>query len=144
MRIFLIIVGWVAVILGTIGIVLPILPTTPFLLLAAWCFARSSERFHQWLLGNRLFGPMIRDWQEHRSIAPATKRWALLVVIVSFSLSIYVVNIQPLRYLLLVVMVAAVIGLLRTPSRPRTPRECDVKSDSSSKRDLRKPTEHSG
>lgn len=118
MRVLLIIGGWLAIALGTIGIVLPVLPTTPFLLLAAWCFARSSERFHHWLLSNRVFGPMIRDWQENRCIAIGTKRWALFVVVVSFSLSIYSVNIQPLRYLLLAVMIAAVIGLIRVPSRP--------------------------
>lgn len=121
MRILLIIGGWIAVFLGTIGILLPVLPTTPFLLVAAWCFARSSERFHNWLLGNRLFGPIIRDWQENRCIAAGTRRWALFVVVVSFSLSIYVVNIQPLRYLLLAVMITAVIGLMRIPTRPDTP-----------------------
>lgn len=120
MRILLIIGGWLAVVLGAIGIVLPVLPTTPFLLVAAWCFARSSARFHHWLLSNRVFGPMIHDWQEYRSIAAGTRRWALFVVVVSFSLSIYAVNIQPLRYLLLAVMIAAVIGLLRIPTRPDT------------------------
>ena len=52
--------------LGAAGIVLPILPTTPFILLAAWCFARSSERWHQRLLASELFGPIIDNWERNR------------------------------------------------------------------------------
>ena len=59
-------VGILFVVLGAIGAVLPLLPTTPFVLVAAWCFARSSPRLHRWLLESRLFGPMLRDWEENR------------------------------------------------------------------------------
>lgn len=59
--------------LAILGLVLPVLPTTPFLLLAAWFFARSSEKWHQWLLSNDLFGPIIRNWENNRCIGCRTK-----------------------------------------------------------------------
>lgn len=63
--------------LGLLGVVLPVLPTTPFLLLAAGCFARSSPRLHGWLLAHPLFGPPIRDWEENGAISRKAKRLAL-------------------------------------------------------------------
>ena len=59
--------------LGLAGIPLPILPTTPFILLSAWFFARSSPRWHQWLINSELFGPMIRNWEEQRCVSCRTK-----------------------------------------------------------------------
>lgn len=71
------ILGFLFVGLGIIGIYLPLLPTTPFLLLAAACFARSSERCHQWLLNNPTFGPIVRNWEERRCISRRSKITAL-------------------------------------------------------------------
>lgn len=68
--------------LGVAGIVLPLLPTTPFVLLAAACFARSSIQWHQWLLNSATFGPLIRDWQDRRSISPRTKFVALSSIVI--------------------------------------------------------------
>lgn len=81
--------GTLAVILGAIGAVLPILPTTPFLLLATTCYAHSSQRFYDWMIDNRYFGRYIRDWRENRGITLATKIWALTVIAVTFSTSIF-------------------------------------------------------
>ena len=64
--------------LASLGVVLPLLPTTPFLLLSAWFFARSSERWHQWLLNSELFGPMINNWEQERCITLRTKWLAIL------------------------------------------------------------------
>ncbi|SFO19651.1 hypothetical protein SAMN05216386_2897 [Nitrosospira briensis] len=80
--------GFAALILAVAGIVLPVLPTTPFLLLAAACFARSSKRFHDKLLANRIAGPIIREWTEHRSIPRKVKRWVYLLTALSFGSSI--------------------------------------------------------
>lgn len=63
--------------LGIIGVVLPGLPTTPFVLLAAYCAARGSKRLHAWLLSHRLFGPMIRDWQQGGAVSRRAKYWAI-------------------------------------------------------------------
>lgn len=65
--------GWLFVGLGVIGIALPLLPTTPFLLLAALCFSRGSEKIHQWLLNHPTFGPPIHDWQSKRAISRRSK-----------------------------------------------------------------------
>jgi uncharacterized membrane protein YbaN (DUF454 family) len=88
MRIFLLLVGWLSVLLGVIGMALPLLPTVPFLLLAAACFARSSERFHDWLTGHPKLGPPIANWRESRAISRPAKRLAMLSIAASFGISL--------------------------------------------------------
>lgn len=80
--------GLICVALALAGIVLPLLPTVPFLLLAAFFFARSSERLHTWLLTHRLFGPMITDWQQSGAIRPGAKKAATLSIAAVFGLSV--------------------------------------------------------
>lgn len=80
--------GWLFVALGAAGVVLPLLPTTPFVLLAAWCFAKSSPRLHAWLLGHRVFGPLIVNWQQHGAI-PRRAKWAAIISMAAvFALSL--------------------------------------------------------
>lgn len=114
-RTFLILVGWSAVLLGTIGVFLPVLPTTPFLILATSCFAKSSERFHRWLLSSPLFGPIIRDWEEKHSVSPTVKRWAMCVVVLTFSISIYIVPLEAVRYFLFVLLFVCLVTIYRLP-----------------------------
>lgn len=88
MRILWASLGLLSLALGAIGIVLPLLPTVPFLLLAAFCFARSSERMHRWLIEHRHFGPHILDWQRSGAIRPGAKRAATLSVALVYGLSV--------------------------------------------------------
>lgn len=84
-------IGIVCVGLGSAGIVLPLVPTTPFLLLAAACFAKSSDRFYAWLLGHRRFGPVIRDYREKGGITRKTRAIALSLLWFSITLSAFTV-----------------------------------------------------
>ncbi|MFL4557778.1 DUF454 family protein [Yersinia kristensenii] len=114
-RWLLITLGWLAVVLATLGIVLPLLPTTPFLLLAAWCFARSSPRFHHWLLHRSWFGGYICTWQQHRALPPGVKWKAMLVTVLTFAVSLWLVKIWWVRSLLLVILTLLLIFMLRMP-----------------------------
>ena len=64
-----------------LGALLPVIPATPFLLLSAWFFARSSEKWHQWLLNSELFGPTVRNWEQNRCIGRRTKIVSILLMI---------------------------------------------------------------
>jgi uncharacterized protein len=85
---FFIAAGFVFVGIGLVGVVMPVLPTTPFMLLAAACFARGSERFYLWLINNRLFGPTIQEWRRHRSIPYRTKLFAIVLMSLTLAASI--------------------------------------------------------
>ncbi|PWE33572.1 DUF454 domain-containing protein [Maritimibacter sp. 55A14] len=73
---------------GIVGIVLPLVPTVPLMILAAFCFARSSDRLHDWLLSHRTFGPYIADWRSHGSIRPTAKRLATVSILLVFGVSL--------------------------------------------------------
>lgn len=88
MRVIWLICGLAAIALGVAGIVLPLLPTTPFLLLAAFCFARSSPRLHDWLLTHPRFGPLIAAWNERGAIPRRAKVLAVSMMAGAFGLSV--------------------------------------------------------
>ncbi|MBG6241050.1 MAG: DUF454 family protein [Candidatus Symbiopectobacterium sp. Dall1.0] len=114
-RIGLVVLGWLAVVLATLGVVLPLLPTTPFLLLAAWCFARSSPRFHAWLLYRSWFGPYLRHWQDHRALPPGAKGKAVVMIVLTFAISLWLVDMVWVRVLLLTIMAVLLTFMLRLP-----------------------------
>lgn len=80
--------GWAALALGAIGVVLPLLPTTPFIILAAFAFGRSSRRLQKWLEDNPTFGPIISEWRTSGAIAPRNKGLAITMMLAAFSASI--------------------------------------------------------
>lgn len=69
--------------LGILGAVLPVLPTTPFLIVALWCFSRSSEKLHNWLYTHSIYGPLLRQWHEHRVIPAMAKFIAVTAMVTS-------------------------------------------------------------
>lgn len=83
-------IGWINVFLGLVGLVVPVMPTTVFLLIAAWAFSRSSDRFHSWLYNHAILGPPIRDWHQHRIIPARAKMLALSMMAASLALLIHI------------------------------------------------------
>lgn len=80
--------GFVFVTVGAVGVILPLLPTTPFLLLAAYCFARSSPKLHDWLLNHPSFGSLISNWDQYGSIDRRSKRIAVVVIVLTLTASL--------------------------------------------------------
>jgi uncharacterized membrane protein YbaN (DUF454 family) len=119
-RALFLVAGSVCVALGVVGLFLPLLPTTPFLLLAAACYARGSQRFYDWLLANRTFGPLIHEWRTHRSIPYRTKLSAIALMSATLGVSI-VFFVRPLwlKLLLAAMGLALAIWMYRMPSRDR-------------------------
>lgn len=88
MRTTYLLIGHASMALGFVGIFVPLLPTTPFVLLAAACYSRGSERFHTWIHAHPRFGPMIRDWKENGAIGRRPKLIAAATVIASITYSV--------------------------------------------------------
>jgi len=108
MRIFWFLIGGSSLGLGTLGIFLPLLPTVPFYLLAAYSFSKSSTKIHNWLLNHKVFGPDIRNWNENRTIHRRAKLMALASMAGSVILA-YFFNV-PLKYMAIQVIILALIA----------------------------------
>lgn len=121
MKILLIICGWIFVALGVIGIFLPVMPTTSFLLLAAACFAKSSEKFYNWLLNNKILGPFIRDYYLYRGMPARSKVIAILMVniVIGYS-ALFAVKTEIVRILLFTIAVGVTSYILsiKTITKP--------------------------
>jgi hypothetical protein len=117
-RALFLVAGTICLALGAIGIFLPILPTTPFLLLAAACYLRSSERMHKWLLGNRWFGEYIKNYQAGRGIPMKTKILAITVLwgAILFSMFFMVSEVLIAQIVLFAIAVGVTVHLVRLPT----------------------------
>lgn len=111
-KVLLISLGVFFIGLGTVGIFVPVLPTTPFILVAAALFARSSERFYKWLIGNKVFGRYIKDYREGKGVPLRVKTSAILILWITISLSIiFGVDLLPVRILLVLVGIGVSIHI---------------------------------
>lgn len=88
MRLIWLVLGVLSLLIGLIGIVVPLLPTVPLMILAAFFFAKSSPRLHDWLMAHPKFGPPIHEWREHGAIARRGKYWATVSVAAAFAISV--------------------------------------------------------
>ena len=111
--------GGLCVILGAIGVVVPLLPTTIFMIIAAYAFARSSPRLHHWLITHRVFGTLITDWNEHGVISVRAKWMSSLSMILVFAVSAYLGVPRWVLILQAIIMATVAVFLLTRPSLKR-------------------------
>ncbi|MCG9076850.1 YbaN family protein [Laribacter hongkongensis] len=122
MKYLLWLAGCLSFALGVVGLVVPLLPTTPFVLLAAACWARVSPRFHRWLARHRLFGPMVTSWERERAVPRRAKYWAIAMMAVSWLLSVGVLASRwqaGIALLVTLVLTGMAVWLWRRPE-PRS------------------------
>jgi uncharacterized membrane protein YbaN (DUF454 family) len=124
MRLVYFLLGWCFFALGAVGTVVPGLPTTPFMLLALWAFAKSSQRFHNWLYAHPVFGPPLQQWHDHRVISGKAKLLSVSTMTASFvylgfftDVSVWVKTVTAL------VMLYGAVFILSKPSRAPGQRE---------------------
>jgi uncharacterized membrane protein YbaN (DUF454 family) len=116
-RCFFIAAGTIFLVLGAVGIFLPILPTTPFLLLSAACYYKGSKRMHRWMLSNRWFGNYIRNYKEGKGISLKAKAFtiSLLWVVIAYS-ALFMVNVVIVQIFLFVIAIGVSIHIIAMPT----------------------------
>jgi uncharacterized protein len=116
MRRFHLALGYTSLVLGIIGIVLPVLPTTPFVILAAWCFARSNPALAEWLYEHPRFGTLLTTWRDQRAIPPRAKIYALLTLALSYAITVWLTRIPYVPFILAAVMGSVALYIVTRPS----------------------------
>ena len=116
-RTILISLGWLCVGLGFVGVFVPGIPTTIFLIIALWAFTKSSAKLRHWLLNHKRFGPILNNWQEHKVVPRRAK--ILMVVLMSLAVVLFYYSLQNL-YLtigLIIILVSVAIYVISLPSK---------------------------
>lgn len=111
------ILGFFFFVVGVVGIFVPLLPTTPFLLLSAGCFRRASPKHYNWLMNHNILGAYIHDWRAEKGIPLRAKVLAITVILVTFGLSSFRIQTPYLKALFLLPAIVAIIIILRVPTR---------------------------
>ncbi len=114
-RSILLLVGCISLLLGMIGIFVPLLPTVPFILLSSFCFARSSQRLHDWLRAHPWFADGLRDWDNQRALRKGLKRKAYIVTTLSFCISIFLVPVLWVKLMLVCMLIGLLLYLHQIP-----------------------------
>ena len=117
-RLFWRLAGLISLALGIIGIFLPLLPTTPFVLLSAFCFSRGSQRLHDWLLAHPRLGPPIHEWRDHGAISKKAKGLAAAAMLLAFLLAWLVGAPKEALIAQVVVLIAVAVFIFTRPSPP--------------------------
>lgn len=123
MKPILFVLGWISFVLGFIGAFLPILPTTPFLILSAYLFSKSSPRFHAWLLELPLAGPAIKEWGDHRVVRPRAKILCTLMIALSLGIIWSSVSIlKEIQILVTLILCSVLIYVLTRSNDIKLPK----------------------
>jgi uncharacterized protein len=115
MRLFWTALGFINVALGLVGLLLPVMPTTIFLIIAAWCFAKGSPQRLEWLLAHARFGPLLRDWRERGAIPRRAKRLAIGMMSLSYIVTFLSVSSSPVRVLVAGILISVSAYILTRP-----------------------------
>jgi uncharacterized protein len=125
-KILLLTLGFISLGLGILGAFLPVLPTTPFAILSAYLFSKSSKRCHQWLLNQPLLGPLIINWEKHGMIRLRAKIWSTALIIPLFSYTLIYVQVDLIIKIIVTTIGVCVLTFIWTrPSQPQTKLESD-------------------
>ena len=117
MRILLLCLGFLCVGLAFIGIFVPGIPTTPFLIVALWAFAKSSKKFHTWLLNHKSFGPVLRNWESHKVVPKKAKILMVILQITAVAMIHYTLNNIFITFGLAVTLICVAWYVISLPNK---------------------------